>query len=79
MFKNYNQFILPTGLVLIILGVMLAIFSPLADLAINVQWIVFTIILGISFALFSFSHFYTLIAGFVFLAISLIILIFAVT
>jgi len=79
MFKNYNQVTLPTGLMLIITGVFLAIFAPLADLEINKQWIAFPILLGISFALFSFYEDWTRITGFVFLAIALIVFVFAIT
>jgi len=79
MFKNVNQVTLPTGLVLILVGIVMAIFLPLINVHVGAQWISFPILLGISFALFSFGDFLTRVAGFVFLVIALIIFGFAVT
>lgn len=79
MWKNYNQITLPTGLVLILVGIIMAIFLPFIGIDVSNQWIAFPILLGISFALFSFNEFWTRIAGFVCLAISLIVFLFAIT
>ncbi len=79
MVKNYNQITLPIGLTLILVAIVLGALLPLSNVSINPQWIAFTALLGISFSLLSFQFDIAIYSGFGFLAISLIVLLFALT